>query len=187
MTTVAGRGMLGCFARNARMSWVFCRDYDPSTGRYVESDPIGLQGGLNTYGYASGRPTMSIDPMGLADFTAGWLECEGGKLVPKVGPLGALDTRCGVRKCVLEHEQQHIRDFAPFERQLCKMFGPGQMVSVRPRTQAQSEINAYSASIQCLQGLLRDEGCNQECNNRIQQLIADAQQRREAFRRQLGK
>jgi RHS repeat-associated protein len=42
------------------------RDYDPSTGRYLQPDPIGLMGGANRYGYAGQSPVMMVDSLGLA-------------------------------------------------------------------------------------------------------------------------
>jgi len=41
------------------------RDYDSKTGRYAQSDPLGLDGGLTTYLYVNGNPLAASDPLGL--------------------------------------------------------------------------------------------------------------------------
>jgi RHS repeat-associated protein len=53
------------FDQETGLHYNYFRDYESSTGRYIESDPNGLLGGMSTFGYASAAPTSQIDPYGL--------------------------------------------------------------------------------------------------------------------------
>jgi RHS repeat-associated protein len=53
------------FDGQAGLHYNYFRDYDPAVGRYVESDPIGLNGGVNTYLYARATPLALSDMLGL--------------------------------------------------------------------------------------------------------------------------
>jgi RHS repeat-associated protein len=50
------------------LTYNYFRDYEPRTGRYAQSDPIGLNGGFNTFLYAEGDALALIDPYGLQGF-----------------------------------------------------------------------------------------------------------------------
>jgi len=53
----------------ARIYYVRARWYDPELGRFLSEDPIGLEGGINTYAYADNDPINKTDPSGL------WPDC----------------------------------------------------------------------------------------------------------------
>ena len=51
----------------AGLNYNYARDFDPQVGRYVEPDPIGLDGGINVYSYAVANPISFSDRSGLID------------------------------------------------------------------------------------------------------------------------
>ena len=82
------------YDQETALHYNYFRDYDPSLGRYGESDPIGLDAGPNTFFYALGNPLKFTDPLGLKGCGSGFWEFA----VPNNPP-----------------DYHHGRDF-PFER-----------------------------------------------------------------------
>jgi RHS repeat-associated protein len=109
---------LGTFVYNLRfpgqlydahtgLNYNYFRDYDAVTGRYIQSDPIGLTGGINTFAYAGENPLSSVDPFGLASwkvvdsFEAGMVAGIGGQYV-----ITTLQSPCnsqGIRYTITVH------------------------------------------------------------------------------------
>ena len=73
----------------------YYRYYDPATGRYITADPIGLQGGVNTYGYVGANALIYADPYGLFQRPAPGTQIMS-PIAPATAPGTALERALGL-------------------------------------------------------------------------------------------
>jgi RHS repeat-associated protein len=155
----------------------YFRDYEASIGRYVQRDPIGLDGGINVFGYVGAGPIGGIDVYGL--FTTGpdipkkrkggHPYCEGKSLIAEIWGF----SRC-IEDCAIVHEERHLPDIMSKNPTLCHSVPEFDKKVVSASTQQEkdwTERNAYTAELKCLEEkekkLCEDSNCRATVWRRI--------------------
>ena len=154
----------------------YFRDYRPDQGRYIQSDPIGLDGGLNLYLYSEAMPVGVVDNDGLQPRPRAHLGtpnpnictvfCNAsGNMAIQYGCLKTEHEECGLKQCITDHEQVHIEDIRSVGwGGICKLNRrSGSIVLVSPNSfRKWTEQKAYLNSIICVSKLIEEES-KKEC------------------------
>lgn len=170
------------------LSYNYFRDFDPITGRYAESDPIGLAGGISTYAYARGSSLRFYDPNGLQFRPAlpqdnlrppskngGHLLCKAGAPTFVLSP-NFNDAGCeALRRCAGRHEQSHLTDAGPL---VCDgTLGDVDIVNPDRSNHLESEKRAFNVELKCLEKEARSGSGGVQCDAACKVRIEDIKER----------
>jgi RHS repeat-associated protein len=176
------------FDAETGMHYNYFRDYEPTIGRYVQSDPIGLRGGINRFAYAFLAPLTRLDRFGLSSCCQrlgmpaeptqlGVTFCCDGRAVhcvyrQKIATLfpGASEE---VAECVEVHEKSHVADFRC--EQSCGISSPTDATPSDPFFRERSECRGLKTGNDCLRRKLakcKTERCRSDIYALLQKLEA---------------
>lgn len=154
------------------------RYYDPSTGRFLQEDPIGIRGGLNLYRYANSSPLIVRDSTGLVSELDDYGVGRGANKVSPVigGYAGSIicmngnpevwindyfkddkSVECGLTECLLRHEGVHLRDALARNPLVCsgmKKSENGVAIEFGSKLRRDSEIRGNLEEKMCLEEAL---------------------------------
>jgi len=168
------------FDKETNLAHNYFRDFDPGLGRYVQSDPIGLRSGLNTYAYVGSNPLRRVDKRGL-EFA----------LTPEE-PIGAHGVRCtngtfvvifdpdinrwecpSIRKCISVHELEgHAAEALRQNPQICSGGASGWYLGSNDENEwNRSEQRAFELELNCLKNERRRTQCDVNCQREIDKKI----------------
>jgi len=178
--------------RESGTHYNYFRDYEPGTGRYVESDPIGLFGGMNAYSYADLNTLLLSDSLGLASETqgadccrktpppvsirkkgfGGFVACCGGQqFVCTVVPAAySTEGKKAIANCFAAHEIEHTKD--PLVSCDCSDPSP-HAAGTEQGMGVQAECRAYRVSLGCLEKKNICRKRNDKCRREVKKMIKD--------------
>ena len=165
------------------------RYYDAGTGRFLQKDPIGIQGGINLYRYANNSPLTVRDSTGLApelgDYEVGRGESKLSSMIG--GPAGSIicqngnpevwindffkdnkSVECGLTECLFRHEGVHLQDALARHPLVCsgmKKRENGVEIKFGGKLRRESEIRAYLDEKLCLEDALDTMRGNCPCES----------------------
>ena len=164
-----------CHDAESGLNYNVHRDYSPATGRYVESDPIRLRGGANTYAYVNNSPLYFVDSSGTQAYAspyrtrgASTIICDGnGEIIVFV-----LDNDPCTRDCTTAHEEVHRQDALKSNSAVCHDQQYGMQVDLGDQaTNDKSETRAFRKELDCLRKKLAALKDCDKCRQSIEKEI----------------